>query len=155
MCSTVCYVVVFYQAFLGNCDTAAVDFYSFIHSYIKFDWQWCHKTLIDSLITWHVDRPSGEGLIKSLDILTLAMRGPVTLLVNDFTHHSTVGDCQHANNVYRLTPHTEAAIFSDPPASGSVTFIIHKHLIHTKTVSLYALYMLSGNLDSVALSVFP
>lgn len=49
------------------------------------------------------------------------------LLVNDFTHHGTVGDCQHANNIYRLTPRRVAAEFSHPPASGSVTFLINKH----------------------------
>lgn len=34
------------------------------------------------------------------------------LLVNDFTHHGAVGDCQHANNIYSLTPLREAADFS-------------------------------------------
>lgn len=43
------------------------------------------------------------------------------LLVNDFTHQGAVGDGQHANNIYSLTPHAEAADFPDPPASHSVS----------------------------------
>lgn len=49
-------------------------------------------------------------------------------LVNDFTPHGTVGDCQHANNIYRLTPRSETADFPDTPASGSVTFLVNKHM---------------------------
>lgn len=49
------------------------------------------------------------------------------LLVNDFTQHGTVGDCQHANNIYRLTPRREVADFPDPPASSSVT-LVNKHM---------------------------
>ena len=43
------------------------------------------------------------------------------LLVNDFAQHGTVGDRRHANNIYGLTPRTEATDFPDPPASCSVT----------------------------------
>lgn len=48
-------------------------------------------------------------------------RKPIMLLVNDFTHSGIVGDCQHANNIYSLTPPREAAEFPDPAASGGVT----------------------------------
>lgn len=38
-------------------------------------------------------------------------REPIMLLVNDFTHCGIVGDCQHANNIYSLTPPRETADF--------------------------------------------
>ena len=42
---------------------------------------------------------------NTLHILTLGReRGPIMLLINDFTQRSAVRDCQHANNIYCLTP---------------------------------------------------
>lgn len=41
---------------------------------------------------------------------------------------ATVGNCRHANNIYRLTPCREGANFSHPPASSSITSLSNKHV---------------------------
>lgn len=59
------------------------------------------------------------------------------LPVNDCTHSGTVGDPQHANNIYSLTPRREAAGFPRPAASGSVPFLVNKHMQPSHLITLY------------------
>lgn len=54
-----------------------------------------------------------------------------------FTHKDAAGDRQRVDNIYRLTPPSEAASYSHPLTSGGVTFLISNYVaIAPETVAL-------------------
>lgn len=60
--------------------------------------------------------------------MTASKNTSETIAANDFTHNDAAGDRQRADNIFRLTPHSEAASYSHPLTSGGVTFLISNYV---------------------------